>query len=232
MLLGLRLRWALPDRQIIRDVVSAHWSFGRWGLGGSLAWWVRNNLYYLVLPIWGGLEASGAFRAMVNLIMPPMQVIGAVGPLLVSAFTNARSRSDFAGIVGKVALLLGVGTVAYWIVLGFLGERLLGWLYEGNYTSTAHLIWIIGLIPVCAGLGAAIGSALRALERPQYDFWIGALALLILVGGIPLVRASKVDGAVFAWSLSYLIATGFMIVTFARLSWRPVQGATDQASGS
>lgn len=229
LLLRLRVGWSIPNRDEISNVLSVHWAFSRWGLGVSVAWWVRSSLYYLILPISGGLEASAAFRAMVNLIMPLMQTIGSIGPLLLSAFAAARARADFDAIVRRVALLLGAGAVAYWVALGLFAEPILIWLYEGKYAEHGHLAWIIGLLPVCAAIGAAVGTALRALQRPDYDFWVTALsALAALTIGVLLVRNWGVAGAVAGWTLSYIISTVLMTAIFIQLR----KGERDPEHGS
>jgi O-antigen/teichoic acid export membrane protein len=217
LLLRLRVSWSIPSRVEISDVLSAHWSFGRWGLGLSLAWWVRSNIYYVVLPMSGGLQAGAGFRAIVNLIMPAMQTIGAVGPLLLSAFTTARTRTDFGLIVGRVSILFGIGSIIYVLLVGCFIGPIIDWMYDGRYAEYANLIWIIGLIPILGAVGAAVGAAIRALERPDYDFWATAVsALAALTVGMWLVREWGVAGAVAGWTISYAISTLLMTTILLR----------------
>lgn len=214
----LRTTWSIPRRAEISEVLAVHWGFSRWTLGANLAQWVRGNLYYFILPVWGGLEASAAFRAMANLIMPLTQPLMAISPLLLPAFTRARSRSDFGATVGRVGVLLAAGAGAYWIVLGSFGEPILGWIYAGKYVEHGRLAWVIGLIPVCTAIGAAVATALRALERPDRDFWATAVsAAIALTVGVLLTRVWGVGGAIAGLVLSYVVATLLMTAIFVSL---------------
>jgi O-antigen/teichoic acid export membrane protein len=204
--------WSLPSRAEISEVASVHWEFSRWTLGANLAQWVRGNLYYFILPVWGGLEATAAFRAIANLIMPLTQPLVAISPLLLPAFVRARARSDFRTTVGRVGIALAVGAVVYWLVLGSFGGPILDWLYGGKYLEHGELAWVVGLIPICTALAAAFATALRALERPDRDFWATAIsAAIALTIGLLLTRICGIAGAVTAWTFSYVVATLILI---------------------
>jgi O-antigen/teichoic acid export membrane protein len=214
----LGVPWSLPGRAEVSEVLAVHWGFSRWTLGANLAQWVRGNLYYFLLPVWGGLEASAAFRAMANLIMPLTQPLVAISPILLPAFTRARSRPDFGATVGRVGILLTAGAGAYWIFLGWFGEPILDWIYAGKYVEHARMAWVLGLIPVCTAIGAAVATALRALERPDRDFWATAIsAALALSVGAFLTRLWGVGGAIAGLALSYVVATLLMTAIFVSL---------------
>ena len=52
--------------------------------------WVHGYIYYLILPIWGGLAATGALKAIMNLVMPILQSDGALVTLLMPEFVRRR----------------------------------------------------------------------------------------------------------------------------------------------
>ncbi len=218
LLLRLRAKWSVPTRAELAEVLSAHWGFGRWGLGANLAQWISSNLYYLVLPIWAGLEASAGFRAMTNLVIPLTQALTAIGPLLLAAFTRARERADFSAGVWRITLSLAAGAVVYWLLLSWLAEPVLHWLYSGKYLEHAHLAWVIGLIPVCHAIGMGAGAALRAMERPDRDFPANvASAAIPLTLGVLFVWLLGVTGAVIGWALTSAVATLLTGLTFVFL---------------
>src|SRR5690348_1671137 len=48
---------------VLRD----HWSYGSWAAGTGMLSWAPTDLYVLVLPLWGGLPASAALKALMTL---------------------------------------------------------------------------------------------------------------------------------------------------------------------
>jgi O-antigen/teichoic acid export membrane protein len=218
LLSRLGIAWSFPSRAEISEIVSVHWKFSRWALGTNLAQWVRGNLYFFILPIWGGLEANAAFRALANLIMPLTQPLVAISPLLLPAFVKARARPDFGVTVGRVAILLTAGAAAYWLGLGLFNQAILDWLYGGKYLEYGHLAWVIGLIPVCVAAGGTVATALRALERPDRDFWVTAVsAAITLTIGVLLTRAWGVAGAILGSTLSFVVALALLVAIFLSL---------------
>ena len=215
LLSRLGVAWSLPSRAEISEIVSVHWEFSRWALGTNVAQWVRGNLYVFILPIWGGLEANAAFRALGNLITPLTQPLVAISPLLLPAFVRARARPDFGGTVGRVGIFLAAGAVAYWLGLGLFNQPILDWLYDGKYLEYGHLVWAIGLIPVCFAVGGTVATALRALERPDRDFWATAVsAAITLTIGVLLTRAWGVAGAIWGSIFSYVVGLALLAAIF------------------
>jgi O-antigen/teichoic acid export membrane protein len=214
--------WSPPSRTELAEVLRVHWVFSRWTLGANLAQWLRSNVYFFVLPLQGGLEAGAALRALSNLIMPLAQPLAALSPLLLPAFARARSRSNFRATVARVGGLLGAAALAYWLLLGAFGETVFRWVYAGKYVEHANLVWAIGFIPVSSGIGAAVGTALRAVERPDRDFWATAVSAgLALVIGAPLTMHWGVTGAVTGLTISYVAVTALLSAAFLSLRVRP-----------
>ncbi len=63
--LGMR-RPHSREPQLFHDVVADHWCYGRWSLGTYALSWIKEGIYYLLLPGWGGLGAAAALKALVN----------------------------------------------------------------------------------------------------------------------------------------------------------------------
>ena len=67
-----------------------HWQYGRWIGATGLVSWFNGYIYYFLLPIWGGLAATGALKAILNLVMPILQSDAALVTLLTPAFVRSR----------------------------------------------------------------------------------------------------------------------------------------------
>jgi O-antigen/teichoic acid export membrane protein len=166
-----------------------HWEYGRWGLAAAAMNWVPANVYFVLLPIWGGLAAAGAFRALCNFLLPIVNLYAAFGPLLLPALVRARGAPAFRGRAQKAAIGFLGGGVLSWALLALFGQQLMAWLYAGKYDAFGPDLAWLGAASVTFGLAAVAEGALRALERPNLVFWSntgsGVVALTLAVLLVP-----------------------------------------------
>jgi O-antigen/teichoic acid export membrane protein len=199
-----------------RSAIRDHWDYGRWAMGATTVGWIPANAFYLVLPLWGGLEATGAFRALTNLVLPLQHTYVAFGAILVPHLVRVRDTARWRPTLSTALLFLLAAAATCWVVLGVLNRQLVDLLYGGTYGSYAGLLWVVGLAPL-AGAGVAVaGSALRALERPKLVFAAnsasGAVALSV---GLILALRWGVAGAAVALVLCALAACATMAFLLA-----------------
>lgn len=198
----------VPGQGVRRD----HWTYGRWALASSALSWVPANVYLVALPALGGLEAGAALKALLNLVMPLLQAIAALATLLLPALVRQRESPGFDRLVaGAAALFVGAG-LAYWVLVGLVAEPLLHWLYRGQYTQYAGVIWLVGALPVAVGVVGVLGSALRALERPDLVFRAYAASALAAVSlGLWAAVRWGVSGAVVGTLLSSTVTAAVLL---------------------
>ena len=203
--------------ELMRVSMRDHWNYGQWALGTAILTWVPGNAFLLLLPTWWGLEASGTYRAMLNLLLPMMNVTTALGTVLLPALVKQKAKGGFRGLTLRLTLLFMVAPVIYWLLLGSFGEPIIRLLYGGKYLEYAHLLWLAALIPVFAAAAAVSGAALRALELPNKLFiayaWSTALTLTV---GLALVYLQGVSGALLGWLLAYIVTTGVLTLLLLR----------------
>src|SRR4029077_16770413 len=82
-----RLHIALPSltsQGLFREMLRDHWGYGRWAVGTMLLMSAATGgeAYFLLLPIWHGLDASAALKALVNLTTPLRNTLIALGILI------------------------------------------------------------------------------------------------------------------------------------------------------
>lgn len=154
-----------------RGVLRLHWEYGRWAAAGGILSWVASYSYYVVLPYWAGLEASAALRALYTLGIPVAHAQTALATLLIPALVRARGGSGFGRLVRQCLVAFGAASVAGWLVLGVTGPRLVHLAYRGRYDAYGPLLWTVAAVPITAGAGDVLRSALRAQERPDRVFW-------------------------------------------------------------
>jgi O-antigen/teichoic acid export membrane protein len=172
-----------------------------------------SEAYFLLLPIYGGLEAGASMKALMNLIMPAMQAITALGVLLLPVLARARGQARFAFVVRLILIPFVLGPILYWLLLGMLHQPLTAWIYEGQYAEYSDLLWILGLTLIPIGVIAVIGGSLRALERPNRLFFAYALSGLVTVTvGVGLTLLWGITGAGLGILISY--STTAMMVSY------------------
>lgn len=182
--LAARLRVKLPPLRggdITRDSLRSHWQYGRWSVANRALYWLPTNVYYLILPVWGGLAAGASFKALMNLLMPMIQFNSALSMLLLPILVQARQQSKFGSSVRLALILLVLAPALYWVALGIFHERVIALAYAGKYAEYANLLWLLGLLPVAMAANEALSQAMRALERPDLLFRV--YVLYALIGG-------------------------------------------------
>jgi O-antigen/teichoic acid export membrane protein len=194
-------------------VLADHWQYGRWATGSGFLAWLPINLYYVLLPKWGGLEVSAALKALFNLILPILHSDSALTSLLVPVLVRARtSAGRFYHLVRLAALLLAVEGVAYWLMLAIFRKQLVVLVYGESYSGYANLLWLLGLLPLAAGLLNVLGSALRALEQADEVFWSTVASVTVtLTLGVVAAAIWGITGSIVGMLASWMAQIAAMI---------------------
>jgi O-antigen/teichoic acid export membrane protein len=212
----------LTSRGFVSDVIGEHWRYGRWAVPTRVLGYVPSNIYYFILPAWGGLAAAGALRALMNLIMPMLQAYAALSNVMIPLFSRARAPRDFDRLF-RVALMGLVSAAAlYWVILTLADGWLLDLLYGGGYGEYRDVLRILGLLPITAAALAVVGSALRALARPDRVFWATVIgAVWSITAGAALAAWAGLAGATAALVIGSFASLAAMAVLYFRLSGAP-----------
>jgi O-antigen/teichoic acid export membrane protein len=168
--LGMRLGIPLPSRpswREISDVLRDHWQYGRWSTSALALAWAPAYLYLLMLPLWWGLQATAMLRALMNLILPIQHADAALSVLLIPVLVRARGTAAFRRITRNALICLTGGSAACWLVVLAFHRHIAGWLYHGQYTDHGGVLWLLGALPLAAGVAGALAAAFQALERPE-----------------------------------------------------------------
>jgi len=204
-------------RQPLSDTARArvwadHWAYARWsGATGALTWFY-SFVYYLVLPRWYGLAASGVLKALLNLITPITHSDGALVTLLLPQFVRSRRvPGRFRRIVTVTTCGFMLESACYWLMLVLFGERLSAMLYGNTFHFDHVSMLLVGVIPPLGSLANILGNALRAREEPDGVFWatIAAVAVASTLG-VSAVYVAGVAGAIVGMAASGVVQVGVM----------------------
>lgn len=225
--LTVSLRVSLPspvNSEFAREALTSHWSYGRWAAPTRMLTWVPDNVYYLVLPLWGGLESTAALRALMNLIVPATHFYDALSVLLLPLLVQARGGAKFKQLTRLALVLFASGAALLWLLLGLFHYPLVTWLYGGQYAEYSYLLWLLGFLPFFFGMLSVLGAALRALERPEHVFVAYALsAVMTLTLGLGLLYTWGIVGAAAGFLISSVITA--VTLTWLLFSTRPTSNA-------
>ena len=215
---GTAVRLGLAAKQQpLTDVnlFKEHWEYGRWVIATTFANWIPSNLFYMILPVWAGLEASGALRAMSLPVMPVGNLFVALALLLTPNLVARRGSVRFWHLVTKgIALFSAIGLL-YFVFIALFRVQIADLLYGDKFAAYVVLMVILGLKPILAGATTVLTNAMRALERPDLEFraYLVATGVTLTVGlaAVRWLGAFGAASAMVAASLGTLIGAGIIV---------------------
>jgi O-antigen/teichoic acid export membrane protein len=181
-------------------VLGDHWRYGKWASAAAILAWASGNIFYLILPVWVGLEGSAALRAVVNLTMPLIHTYMAISPLLLPFFVRRLKEQGRAGLSANVWFACGSLTL---LAIGYYGgllvfhRELFLWLYGGRYADQTNLVLLAGLTLLPLSVTTVMGTALRAMERLDQLLRCQVMATTAaMTVGVSLVAIYGIVGAI------------------------------------
>jgi O-antigen/teichoic acid export membrane protein len=202
-------------------VASDHWRYGKWAMATAGLAWFPTNIYFALLPAWVGLQEAGALKALINLAMPVLLSISGLSMLFLPVLSMQSEEGGKQRMNRTLWFSFGLFFLGSGLYLGLLwGLRgaIFQLLYSGKYHEFASWpLVVVGLWPFGQAITAILGSALRALRRPDYVFRssaAGSAATLLL--GIPLAWRLGVGGALAGSLLAFLATGGFMFFFYKK----------------
>ncbi len=209
--LGIPLS-AGADDGLAEDAREQHRGYGRWAAPTGALEWVGGFLPFLLLPLGAGLAATGALRALFNLVMPVLHASTALTKLLVPVFVRAGTDEARRRLAVRVGGGLVAGALAWALVIGLAGRPILSLVYDGQYDAYGGLLWLVALLPLAAVVSNVATALLRAEERPEAVFAARAAASgTAATVGAALVFALGVAGALLSDLVTVLAEAAVMV---------------------
>jgi O-antigen/teichoic acid export membrane protein len=191
-------------------VLRTHWDYGRWFVAQAVL-----GIFIYQAPIFLGaaflgLEGAGVFRAMQNFALPMTQIVTAVMIFGIPSLSAEFGRGNLLALRNKGFLITAtlIAIAGLYEVMLFFGypylERI---LYAGKFAPYAWMIPVLGLVPLASAVASGCQVALRALQKPQYFFYVGlattpvailSMVILTLWWGIGGLAASMVLTVAFS----------------------------------
>lgn len=196
--------------QEIKTTWIENWKFGKWMLGALLANFVSLEVYPLVVAGMISFAATGAYRALENLVAAVHVILRAmdtfITPYTARAYDNSGAKHLYT-IVRRAYLLGGIPIILILIAAIAFTEPLLKLLYEETYLNTqSGIIWL-SLFYLLWYTYWPIQSALKAIKRSRPVFTANVLGIVCMFTlGLLSIRAWGLNGAFIGQALNALIA--------------------------
>lgn len=210
----------------IREVVTAHWSYGRWMVASAVVTVAFTYGQTLIAAGFIGLDAAGALRAMQIVTLPMTHVITAIATLVLPRISADHGRRGVALIRAKgrrVSYTLVALAIAYEVGLIFTYGPVEHMLFGGRFSEQAWLLPVLGLAPVFAAITTGSSLMLRAIQRPEH--YLVAAAVTASVGLASSIGFTVVFGVAGA-AASIVITAGATMIAAEMLvrRWVPTGG--------
>jgi O-antigen/teichoic acid export membrane protein len=205
-----------------REIVSAHWAYGRWASVERILAWIPSNIYYIVLPAIAGLAVSGGLRALSNLTMPVYMAMTSMYAIIFPSFVRTYTHGGLDALTKRVRvtiILMMTMTGIYCLILTLFGTQISNLLFAGkyDYLTTTAVMFTLGLGPVISAFTGAIDAALRAMGLVKYTFVAKVLpTALTMTVGLFLAAQFGILGANIGFIVTSLVHTGVLFLIVRR----------------
>jgi len=152
-------------------------------LGALLAFAARRWDNLLVSRLFGP-GPTGMYNLAYNLAdVPAIQVGEQIGDVLLPSFARVEVARRPAVLVRSMALLsLVVFPLA--VGLGAVAPTLVATIFDARWRPLAPMLVLLSALSLTRPVGWTVASYLQARQMPRAIFWLEALKLALLVGGI------------------------------------------------
>jgi len=220
LLYFLAPQWRRIANPTLPEIAREHWRYGRWALGTACLTWIPSNIYYVILPAIVGLSGVAVLRALMNLALPAQHTIAALSILILPVFSKTVYERGISGMASKAKMFLIfflVMSCIYFAALCAFNRGILVALYANQYIEFAHMVPLIGLLPILASIIVVLSNMLRAMQRPDKILWCyAASSAVALTFGITLASIIGVRGAVIGLILTSITTVCVLFLFFKR----------------
>ena len=208
-----------------RAVLRENWIYGRWLVGSAVLFSISSQTQMFLAAGILGLGTAGILRAMQIPSLVMVQIITAAGLLVLPSFSYDFGRERTEQLRHKAMLVsfgLAVAAFCFVATLALLAGRTEHLLFGGKYAAYAWLMPVLALVPVASGISMGYSMALRASQKPRFDFISNMFAAPVaMVSAFFLMRWWGLAGAAASMTLSFSVLTIVTIVFFQRSARDP-----------
>jgi O-antigen/teichoic acid export membrane protein len=214
----LQPAWRLERGDIdVGMVLHDHWSYGRWAVSSEALLALHGHVYTVIVTALLGFTSLAGVRAIQNLVTPVGQLTNALTLLIIPNSSRYLGKSNSAALLNsamRVSAVLGLPTLAYWVIGVFAGRTIVNVVYGGKYDGYAELFSYLAFVPVLTALRIGPNVIHKATRRSDLVLithisslsisvlvtWI-SISLMHVLGAVVAINISTLTGVITAWYL-------------------------------
>jgi len=200
------------------DIIREQWNYSKWVVGVAFFYWANTGLAILLVGVFLGVEQSGVYKGLQNLILPLQQIIAALSMLFLPWFSSL----EFEDGKQKTSLLL-VGSffllsIFYCIPFVLLPNQLFNFIYGNSNLNeySGNLIFFL-FIGVLISVTSGLSLVLRAIKFPEAIFFANLFsAVYSITINVYLIYKLGMVGAILGMVASTVIVLVFEFIFYMR----------------
>ncbi len=199
-LIWSRKHFSLGLRRSLSDL-ARNWSFGKWLIGGSLAYMAALQLYPWLLAVFHGPGQTGTFAACLGIVSMANPFVMGMSNILSPSAAHAYTQGvgELRRVVVKTTIILAGSVGLFCLLILILGDQVLILVYGGEFAGNRLALSVLALTSLITALSTPLGYGLRAMDRPDVNFKNNFIQLGVTVtAGVWLVKAYSLSGVVWA----------------------------------
>ncbi|MGA4642863.1 lipopolysaccharide biosynthesis protein [Limisphaera sp. 4302-co] len=191
-----------------KDIFLLHFSYGRWVIPALALSGLAGNLPYWTLASAHSIEDVARLRVLALLYTPINLIAAALSQLALSSLAPVSVQPRAFVFRLKAATGLAIAfTAPFSLATVIWGQPALQALFDNQYASIPPLyLSLLAPIPVLLGIAGMMGTALRALNRPQrvLALHLSSSALVLFLATILPIKMG-LPGALLSLTLLFLL---------------------------
>lgn len=203
-----------PTTKGLSDTWRKNLEFGRWVVGSQIANWVSVEFYPVLTAGMVSFAATGAYRALQNLVAPIHLLLRATDTFLTPRAARVFSQGGWKPLTRAIRLtyiVSGIPIVGILVLAGIFREPLLHLLYGETYLEYADgLLWM-GLFYILWFAYWPLQTAFKATRTSRPLFVANASAILVMFTvGIWMIQRWGVYGTIAGQGLNALVVASIL----------------------
>ena len=217
-----------------RDRLRADWvrnrRFGKWVAAAHLVSVLHMYFAHWLLAWYFDERATGIYAACMIVVVLANPFILGISNLLSPKAAHAFAEGGATAVrdlVWKYTRLI-CGTLGLFaMVVSLLGSRLIVFIFDENYAGHDGSIAILAFGTVAIGVNYSISSGLRAINRPQANFWAALVGVIVtVIFSVASIASLEILGATIGLVVGFIAMATYRVVAF-----RAALQTTPQATG-
>jgi O-antigen/teichoic acid export membrane protein len=194
-----------------RELVTRHWSYGRWSALAQALFWASGQVLIMLVPLVLGLRELAAVAAAGNLFRPLNPLLQSLQTVMLPA--TALAASDGAAMpalrarLHRYLLAAGGGVLAYGLAISAFAGPVLHHLYHGRYDTQRLVVLLFALSYTVSTVVQVQTVLLKATGNVRFVPRLWALSgAFVLVFAVPAMLVGGLAGGLVVVAVSYAIA--------------------------